>query len=61
MLVIKGGRIIDPVGNSDKIADIFINDGKIQAVVQDIYVDGARVLMPEGKRWFQVSLMPMFT
>jgi len=49
VLVIKGGRIIDPVGNSDKIADIFINDGKIQAVVQDIYVDGARVIDAGGK------------
>ncbi len=34
--IIRGGRVIDPANNIDKVADILIIDGKIAAVEQDI-------------------------
>ncbi|MBO4401264.1 MAG: dihydroorotase [Selenomonadaceae bacterium] len=35
-LLIRGGRVIDPANNIDKIADVLIVDGKIAAVDADI-------------------------
>lgn len=35
-LLIRGGRVIDPANNVDKIADVLIIDGKISAVDTDI-------------------------
>ena len=29
MLLIKNGRVIDPAGKTEKIADIVVKDGKI--------------------------------
>lgn len=48
MVVIKGGRIVDPA-NMDGIADIYIDSGKIKAVGQNIYVEGAKVIDASGK------------
>lgn len=44
MIVIKGGRILDPNSNTDTIADIFIAHGKIQRISKDINVTGANVI-----------------
>ena len=35
-LLIRGGRVIDPANNIDKIADVLIVDGKVAAVAEDI-------------------------
>ena len=35
-LLIRGGRVIDPANNVDKIADVLIVDGKVAAVAEDI-------------------------
>ena len=29
-LIVKNGRVVDPARNLDKIADVFIRDGKIR-------------------------------
>src|SRR5262245_28203164 len=33
-LLVRGGRVIDPVNNIDEVADISISDGKITSVGQ---------------------------
>lgn len=38
-ILIKGGRVIDPANNFDKVANIFIADGKIQAIDTDCAAD----------------------
>ena len=35
-ILIKGGRVIDPANNIDKIADVLIEDGKIVKVATNI-------------------------
>ena len=35
-LLIRGGRVIDPANNIDKVADVLIVDGKIAAVTENI-------------------------
>ena len=47
--LIKGGRVIDPANNIDKIADVLVEDGKIAAVGENLSADGAEVFEAEGK------------
>lgn len=48
-LVIKGGRIIDPAQNMDKIADILIEKGKITAIGDKLTAEGAQEINAEGR------------
>ncbi|MBQ7705380.1 MAG: dihydroorotase [Selenomonadaceae bacterium] len=48
-LLIKGGRVIDPANNIDKIADILIIDGKIAAVDTDIKIEAQHEYNAAGK------------
>lgn len=48
-LLIKGGRVIDPANNLNKCMDIFIEDGKIQKVEEDIYAEDCINIKAEGK------------
>ena len=48
-ILIKGGRVIDPVNAIDKIADVLVEDGKIAAVGEHLSADGAEVFEAEGK------------
>ncbi len=48
-LLIKGGRVIDPANNIDKIADVLIIDGKIAAVDTDIKIDAQHEYNAVGK------------
>lgn len=34
MLLIKNGRVIDPAGKTEKIADIVVKDGKSRKYIQ---------------------------
>ena len=45
MLLIKNGRVIDPAGKTEKIADIVVKDGKIEK----IYPEGT---LPEEAEQF---------
>src|SRR5206468_1238487 len=49
-LVIKGGRVIDPAGHVDRVADVAIRGDRISAVRADIAAaDAAAVLDARGK------------
>jgi dihydroorotase len=48
-LVLKGGRVIDPAANFDRICDVLISDGVIAAVESGARADGARVIDCAGK------------
>ena len=48
-LLIKGGRVIDPANNIDKIADVLIIDGKIAAVDTDIKIETQHEYNAAGK------------
>ncbi len=39
-ILIKGGRVVDPANNIDKVADIYINDGIIEKLGTGIDIDG---------------------
>jgi dihydroorotase len=48
-LLLKGGRVIDPASDFDKIADVLIEDGVVKAVESGARSDGARVIDCSGK------------
>ncbi|MDB4969649.1 MAG: dihydroorotase, multifunctional complex type [Myxococcales bacterium] len=48
-LLLKGGRVIDPAGEIDKVTDVLIEDGVVKAVEAGARVDGARVIDCAGK------------
>ena len=49
-LLIRGGRVIDPSRGSDGVADLYLKDGKIEAVGRNIPAQpGAEVLDATGK------------
>lgn len=43
-ILIKNGRIIDPVSNRDEIADLYVEDGKVSKVGQNIEKEADRVI-----------------
>jgi dihydroorotase len=48
-LILKGGRVIDPASDFDKVADVLIEDGVVKAVESGARADGARVIDCAGK------------
>lgn len=48
-LLIKGGRVINPGKNFDAVSDVFIEDGKIVAIGENLNADGAQVVDATGK------------
>jgi dihydroorotase len=48
-LLLKGGRVIDPASDFDKVADVLIEDGVVRAVESGARADGARVIDCAGK------------
>lgn len=49
MLLIKGGRVIDPANNLDGVADVLVKRGKVEAVGADLQPDEATVCDATGK------------
>ncbi len=49
MLLIKGGRIIDPKNRMDEVADVLIEGGKIKEIGKDLKADGAKIVDAKGK------------
>lgn len=43
-VLIKGGRVVDPKNNIDRIADILIDDGIITEVAENISADNAEII-----------------
>ena len=48
MILIKNGRVVDPVTNTDKIMDVLIKDNKIAEVSEHIEASGAQVIDAAG-------------
>jgi len=49
-ILIRGGRILDPSRNTDQVADLLLQDGKVEALGQNLgRPDGAEVLDAAGK------------
>lgn len=48
-LLIKGGRVINPGKNFDAVSDVFIEDGKIVTIGENLNIDGAQVVDATGK------------
>ncbi|HEY2749059.1 MAG TPA: dihydroorotase, partial [Polyangia bacterium] len=48
-LLLKGGRVIDPASDLDKVCDVLIDDGVVKAVEPGARSDGARVIDCAGK------------
>jgi dihydroorotase len=49
-ILIRGGRVIDPSRNTDEITDLFVADGKVQALGRDLgRPDDALVVEAAGK------------
>jgi dihydroorotase len=47
-IVIKNGRVIDPASQTDRVADVWIDDGKIVGVAPNLPVAGAEVFDATG-------------
>ena len=48
-IVIRGGRVVDPASGRDEIADLYIEDGRVAAIGQNLERDGVAVLDAAGK------------
>lgn len=48
-LLIKGGNVIDPANNFSGIADVLIENGKIQSLGQNLNVNDAEIIDAKGK------------
>ena len=52
LVLLQGGRIVDPANNRDEIADVLLSGGKIQSIAPDLTTpDGTEVIDCQG-RWF---------
>src|SRR5688500_5403380 len=48
-LIIKGGRVVDPVDGRDGAFDVLVSDGRIARVARDLPVNGAELFeVPKG-------------
>jgi dihydroorotase len=48
-LLLKGGRLVDPVARRDEVIDIHINDGRIERIAKGLTVPAAQVIELIGK------------
>lgn len=48
-LLVKGGRVVDPANNLDKVLDILVEDDKIVETGQNIYADDCIIIKVDGK------------
>lgn len=48
-LLIKGGQVVDPANNLDKVADVLVEDGRIAAVGENLAVADAEIVEAAGK------------
>lgn len=48
MILIKNGRVVDPVTGTDEILDVLIEDSMIQKVKKDIDAEGAQIIDATG-------------
>ncbi len=48
LLLIKGGRVIDPASGRDEVGDVLVRDGRIAAIGGGLAADGAREVDASG-------------
>ena len=49
-ILVRGGRIVDPAGGVDRTADLLLQDGKVEAMGQNLgHPDGVVVIEAAGK------------
>ncbi len=48
-ILIRGGRVIDPVQSLDETADLLIEEGKIARIGKNLKAEGAEILEAKGK------------
>ena len=50
LVLLQGGRVVDPANNRDEIADVLLSDGKIQSIAPDLATpDGTEVIDCQGQ------------
>ena len=50
LVLLQGGRVVDPANNRDEIADVLLSDGKIQSIAPDLTTpDGTEVIDCQGQ------------
>lgn len=47
-ILIKNGRVLNPAAGMDRVADVFIEEGRIRAVEPDISAEADRILEADG-------------
>ena len=47
-VLIRQGRLVDPVGGIGGVMDILIENGKVAAIGSNIYEPGAQILSARG-------------
>ncbi len=60
LLLIRGGRVLDPSSDRDAVADVLIEDGRIAAVEAALDVPGARVIEARD-RWITPGFVDLHT
>jgi dihydroorotase len=60
-LLIKNGRIIDPVNQVDQVADLLIADGKVIQIAQDIRVAPDAEVIDATGQWVVPGLIDLHT
>lgn len=48
IILIQGGRVIDPAGKVDRVADLLLADGKVKAIGDRLSASGARIIDAAG-------------
>ena len=47
-ILIKGGRVLNPATNMDEIADVFVKDGKVCAIGNNLTEEAEKVIDANG-------------
>lgn len=49
LILIQGGRVMDPSQGQDVVADLLIEDGKVSRIGKNLKAEGAEILSAQGK------------
>ena len=60
-LLIKNGRIVDPVNHVDQVADLLIEDGKVMQIAQEIPVTSDTETIDATGQWVVPGLIDLHT
>ena len=60
-LLIKNGRIVDPVNHVDQVADLLIEDGKVRQIGQEIPVTPDAEAIDAAGQWVVPGFIDVHT